>query len=42
MLPFDPSDVVPAEYGEAQAVLEMDHEATVEHVHDALANLDAA
>jgi len=33
-LPIDPSQIDPADFGEAQATLEMDHEAAVEHVRD--------
>jgi uncharacterized protein (DUF302 family) len=35
MLPIDPSDIDPEEYGEEQAVLAMDHEEAVEHVREA-------
>ncbi|UHH25816.1 DUF302 domain-containing protein [Halobacterium noricense] len=35
MLPNDPSDIDPEEYGEEQAVLAMDHEEAVEHVREA-------
>ena len=37
MLPIDPSELDPAEYGEAEAVLHMDHEEAVEHVREAFA-----
>ncbi len=37
MLPIDPSDIDPEEYGEEQAVLAMDHEEAVEHVREAFA-----
>jgi len=35
VLPIDPSEVDPEEYGEERATLEMDHEAAVEHVREA-------
>ncbi|MCD2202046.1 DUF302 domain-containing protein [Halobacterium sp. KA-6] len=35
MLPIDPSDIDPEDYGEEQAVLAMDHEEAVEHVREA-------
>jgi uncharacterized protein (DUF302 family) len=38
MLPIDPSDIDPEEYGEEQAVLEMDHDEAVEHVREAFAD----
>ncbi|MFB6269250.1 MAG: DUF302 domain-containing protein [Halobacterium sp.] len=38
MLPIDPSDIDPEEYGEEQAVLAMDHEEAVEHVREAFAD----
>lgn len=38
MLPIDPSDIDPEDYGEEQAVLEMDHEDAVEHVRQAFAD----
>ncbi|WP_254863786.1 DUF302 domain-containing protein [Halovivax gelatinilyticus] len=31
-LPFDPADLDPADYGEKQAIMEMDHEEAIEHV----------
>ncbi|MFC3478752.1 DUF302 domain-containing protein [Halobacterium litoreum] len=34
MLPIDPSDIDPEDYGEAQTTLEMDHEDAIEHVRD--------
>ncbi|WP_254765699.1 DUF302 domain-containing protein [Salinilacihabitans rarus] len=33
-LPIDPTEIDPDEYGEKQAVLEMDHEEAVEHVRE--------
>ncbi|WP_232687444.1 DUF302 domain-containing protein [Halobacterium zhouii] len=35
MLPFDPAEIDPEEYGEEQATLRMDHEEAVEHVREA-------
>ena len=34
-LPIDPADIDPAEFGEEDAVLHMEHEAAVEHVREA-------
>ena len=34
MLPIDPSDIDPEDYGEAQTTLEMDHEDAIEHVRE--------
>ncbi|MCG1003167.1 MULTISPECIES: DUF302 domain-containing protein [Halobacterium] len=34
MLPIDPADIDPEDYGEAQATLEMDHDEAVEHVRE--------
>lgn len=42
MLPIDPTEIDPEDYGEEQAVLQMDHEEAVEHAREALASLDAA
>lgn len=33
-LPFDPATIDPEEYGEKQAVLEMNHEEAIEHVRE--------
>jgi len=33
-LPIDPAEIDPAEFGEKQAVLEMDHEEAIEHVRE--------
>ncbi|SIR62409.1 DUF302 domain-containing protein [Natronorubrum thiooxidans] len=33
-LPIDPATIDPDEYGEKQAVLEMDHEVAIEHVRE--------
>ena len=33
-LPIDPTELDPEEYGEKQAVLEMDHEEAIEHVRE--------
>ncbi|MFB6071890.1 MAG: DUF302 domain-containing protein [Halobacterium sp.] len=38
MLPIDPSDLDPEDYGEEQAVLHMDHDDAVEHVREAFAD----
>ena len=37
-LPFDPTEIDPADVGEKRATLEMDHEAAVEHVRAAFAD----
>jgi uncharacterized protein (DUF302 family) len=34
MLPIDPSEIDPSDYGEETATLRMDHEAAVEHVRE--------
>ncbi|QLH81740.1 DUF302 domain-containing protein [Halosimplex pelagicum] len=34
MLPIDPTEIDPDDFGEAQATLEMDHEAAVDHVRE--------
>lgn len=33
-LPIDPTQIEPADYGEHRAVLEMDHEAAIEHTRE--------
>jgi uncharacterized protein (DUF302 family) len=34
MLPIDPTEIDPDDFGEAQATLEMDHEEAIEHVRE--------